>query len=200
MTSSSRQKRPIAEFGAGQSDDDRPFGKRNQVIIRRATAEDGSAVAQLLTQLERSAATSLTQASFQRHFLMQLEDPQTHHLVAEVSGVVVGFCSLHFRQRLNRMKPQAYVPDLIVSADARRLGAGRKLIGRAIDLAKAAGCWSMTLDSGHNRVEAHHLYRSVGFRDVGIHFQLEFQPDVDLATPAPESDSLRGQADAEPAT
>jgi len=181
----------MAEFGTGP-DADRPVAKRGHVISRRAAAEDGSAVALLLTELGRSPATELTEARFQGHFLMQLEDPQTSHLVAEVDGVVVGFCSLHFRQRLNRMKPQAYVPDLIVSADARGLGAGRKLIARAIDLAKAAGCWSMMLDSGHNRIEAHHLYRSVGFRDVGIHFQLELQPDVDhAARRAPDQPASR---------
>ena len=148
------------------------------LAVREATPGDGTQIAELLTELGRSAATASTLRVFQRELEAQLMDPLTKHLVAELNAEVVGFCSLHFHHRLNRAKLQAQIPDLIVAVWARRRGVGRALLERAIELSREAGCFSLKLDSGHSRWEAHELYRSVGLKDVGIYFQLELEPDL----------------------
>ena len=51
--------------------------------------------------------------------------------MAEDDGEVIGFCSLHFRERLNYPTPDAWVPDLIVTERARRRGAARLLLEEA---------------------------------------------------------------------
>ena len=60
-----------------------------------------------------------------------MADGDAAHLVAEDDGEVIGFCSLHFRERLNYPTPEAWVPDLIVSERARRRGAARALLEEA---------------------------------------------------------------------
>lgn len=103
---------------------------------------------------------------YERH----LARNDTASLVAEVGGAVVGFMSLEFRERLNRTRPQAWIPDLIVAESHRGSGAGKALLLRGIELADARGCWSVTLESGHSRHVAHQLYRSAGMVDQAVSF------------------------------
>ena len=86
-------------------------------------------------------------------------------------GRPVGFCSLHFRDRLNYSTPDAWVPDLIVAPAARRHGVARVRLEEAERLARARGCWQLTLESAHFRTDAHHLYLAFGMEDAGKYFR-----------------------------
>jgi GNAT superfamily N-acetyltransferase len=102
------------------------------MTVRAAERRDFPLVTALLEELGRATVTDATgdecRAIFERH----LDDPMAAHLVAdEGDGRVVGFCSLHFRERLNFATPDAWVPDLIVTAAARRVGAGWALLSEA---------------------------------------------------------------------
>jgi GNAT superfamily N-acetyltransferase len=101
-----------------------------------------------------------------------VSDPTVDHLVAENDdGAIVGFCSLHFRNRLNHPTPQAWVPDLIVSESLRGTGLGQALLDHAEQRAIERGCWEITLESAHHRREAHRFYGSFGMRDAGLFFR-----------------------------
>ena len=52
-------------------------------------------------------------------------------LLAERDGRAVGYARFEFRDRLNWVVEQAWIPDLIVTADARGMGAGKALLARA---------------------------------------------------------------------
>jgi GNAT superfamily N-acetyltransferase len=141
------------------------------VRVRAAVADDFEAVTALLEELGRARVTEDTRdgclAMFERH----LRDEGAAHLVAEDDGgAVVGFCSLHFRDRLNYSTPDAWIPDLIVTQSARRRGAARALLEEAERLARERGCWMLTLESAHHRTEAHALYRAFGMTDSGKDF------------------------------
>lgn len=140
------------------------------VTVRRATPADFAAVAPLLAELGhptlRPDATDATREVYERHIARN----DTASLVADVGGAVVGFMSLEFRERLNRTHPQAWIPDLIVTAAHRGSGAGKALLLRGIALAEERRCWSITLESGRSRHIAHRLYRSAGMVDEGDYF------------------------------
>ena len=87
-----------------------------------------------------------------------------------MNGRAVGFCSLEFRERLNWGVPQGWIPDLIVTAGARGVGAGKALLLQAFEVARERGCWSVTLESGYQRGVAHQLYRSAGMTQDGYYF------------------------------
>lgn len=140
------------------------------VQIRPAAAADFAAVTRLLAELGRPAVPAEDEPAARAVYLRHLARPDTASLVAEIDGRVIGFMSLEFRERLNRTRPQAWIPDLIVTEPARGLGAGKALLLRGIELARARGCWSVVLDSGYSREVAHQLYRSVGMRDEGLYF------------------------------
>jgi len=141
-----------------------------QVQVRLAEAGDFLPVAALLTELGRPALTPATadaaQAVYERH-IARLD---TASLVAELGGELVGFLSLVFRERLNCVQPQAWIPDLIITAAARGLGAGRALLERGFENARAYGCDRVILESGYPRTVAHQVYEAIGMSNDGYFF------------------------------
>jgi GNAT superfamily N-acetyltransferase len=148
------------------------------LTVRPAAAGDAERVAELLTELGRTPLSEATRPAFRSTYLAHIARPDTADLVAEVDGAVVGFCSLEFHLRLNRLRPEAWIPDLIVTEGMRGRGIGRALLQRAFDLARERDCRAVVLDSGLQREAAHRLYRSAGMRDSALHFTLPLHPDA----------------------
>jgi GNAT superfamily N-acetyltransferase len=143
------------------------------VRIRAARRDDFEAVAQILADLggPRPAVTAETADDCRAVFEAQIFDPNAHHVVAEdANGRVVAFTSLHFRTRLNWPTEEAWIPDLYVAPEVRRQGIGRAMLEEAEARALDRGCHALTLESGYQRAEAHHMYRRFGMRDDGKSF------------------------------
>lgn len=141
------------------------------IATRLATPDDFETVTRLLTELGRTPLDEGNEEQFRSIYRTQIEDPSCCHLVAELDGAVVGFCSLHFRNRLNRALPESWIPDLIVDPAVRRRGVGRALLQEAVRRSREAGCYELDLESGVHRWGAHQLYRSAGMAE-GLAFVL----------------------------
>jgi GNAT superfamily N-acetyltransferase len=142
------------------------------VTIRAAEPQDFDAVTALLEELGRQQVTDETRDRCREIYAAQLSDPTVAHLVAvDDAGEVVGFCSLHFRSRLNYPTPQAWVPDLIVRESVRGTGVGWALLEHAERRALERRCWDITLESAYHRREAHRVYGLFGMRDAGKFFR-----------------------------
>jgi GNAT superfamily N-acetyltransferase len=140
--------------------------------VRSAVPQDFDAVTALLARLGRAPVTDETRDRCREVYAAQLSDPAVDHLVAEdEGGQIVGFCSLHFRSRLNHATPQAWVPDLFVLESVRRQGIGGALLEEAEARSIRRGCWEITLESAYQRAEAHQLYATFGMRDAGKFFR-----------------------------
>lgn len=140
--------------------------------VRLATTEDFDAVTRLLEHLGRPTITPRTRAEAWEIYCEQIADPNTEHLVAVTPrNRVVGFCSLHFRTRLNQTDPQAWIPDLIVDEHDRGRGIARALLGEAERRARDRGCTDVTLESSYARKDAHLLYVGAGMQDAGKFFR-----------------------------
>lgn len=142
------------------------------LLVRSARPEDFDAVAALLAELGRPAPAPETREDARQVYLRHLASADTDSLVAEVEGAVVGFLSLEYRERLNRTRPQAWIPDLIVTEARRGTGAGRALLLRAFERAREFGCYEVTLESGFQRTVAHQLYESAGMERLGYFITL----------------------------
>ncbi len=140
--------------------------------VRSAEPRDFDAVTGLLEALGRDPVTDETRDRCREVYAAQVSDPTADHLVAEdADGVVVGFCSLHFRKRLNHTTPEAWVPDLIVAEQVRGMGIGKALLAHAERRAIERSCWALSLESAHHRLEAHRFYGAFGMRDMGKAFR-----------------------------
>jgi len=142
------------------------------MVIRTAQPDDFGPVTRLLERLGRPTVTPRNRAAVKEVYNAQLTDPSTSHLVA-VTGRdrVIGFCSLHFRTRLNHDRGQAWIPDVIVDEGERGRGVARALIGEAEKRARERGCFDLTLESSYARKEAHLLYVGAGMTDAGKFFR-----------------------------
>ena len=146
--------------------------------MRAARRDDFGAVTALLEKLGRVAVTDATREDARAVYHQQVIDPNAHHLVVEdAEGNLVAFCSLHFRTRLNYPTEEAWIPDLIVAEHARSQGIAMALLEEAERRALDRGCWHLTLESGHQRAEAHALYRRFRMRDAGRYFSKPLAPD-----------------------
>jgi ribosomal protein S18 acetylase RimI-like enzyme len=141
------------------------------ITTRLATPDDFEAVTRLLTELGRTPLDEGNEQQFRSIYRTQIEDQSCAHLVAEVDGAIVGFCSLHFRSRLSRPRPESWIPDLIVDPAVRRRGVGRALLQEAVRRSREAGCHELALESGAHRWGAHQFYRSAGMAE-GLAFVL----------------------------
>ena len=75
--------------------------------VRSAEPRDFDDVTRLLEELGRATVTEETRDRCREIYAGQVSDPTADHLVAEsADGEIVGFCSLHFRNRLNHPTPQ----------------------------------------------------------------------------------------------
>ena len=138
--------------------------------VRDAQETDFGRVTELLEQLGRPRVADESYATARQIYLDQLEDEYSHHMVAVDEGQVVGFCSLHFRSRLNQATLQAWIPDLFVDPSSRGRGAAKALLLEAERVARGRGCHDLTLESGFERSEAHLLYSAAGMKEVGKSF------------------------------
>lgn len=140
--------------------------------VRSAQPGDFAAITDLLDQLGRSRVPHDDYQAAKQVFFDQLSDPLSEHLTAtDRDGRVVGFCSLHFRMRLNHTTPQAWIADLFVSNAVRGRGTARVLLGEAERRARERRCWELTLEAGPARSEANLLYSAFGMTDAGRVFR-----------------------------
>lgn len=141
--------------------------------VRRITAGDFAAVTALLAELGRPSLAPETERGMRAAYARIVADANSGAMLAEVGGVAVGFCSLHFRDRFNHGTPEAWVPDLVVAEAARGTGAGKALLRAAMAAARERGCHRLTLESGYTRTVAHRFYALQGMTDNGKYFSID---------------------------
>jgi len=140
------------------------------IRVRLAVAEDFAHVSALLTELGRPPVTEAAMQAARAVYGRHLAREGTASLVAARGGELLGFLSLEVREHLNYTRPQAWIPDLIVTEAARGQGAGRALLGRAFEIARGRGCDRVRLESGYARTVAHQVYLAAGMSNDGYYF------------------------------
>jgi ribosomal protein S18 acetylase RimI-like enzyme len=139
--------------------------------VRLAAEADISILLSLLEEMGRPHADP-SDMRVTEVYREHIADPDRLVLVVELGGRVVGMVEGTFRTRLNWTLRELWACDLIVTESARGHGAGRALMNDLVARARRAGCRRITLESGHSRHAAHHIYQSLGFQDRGIYLAL----------------------------
>jgi len=145
-----------------------------EVEIRRIEASDADfeAVTRLLAELGRPAPVEERLPALRRTYDQHVARADTASRLALLDGAPVGFVSLEFREPFFTTRPQAWIPDLIVTESARGRDIGAALLDAAFAEASARGAYAAVLESGHQRAAAHRLYLAAGMEDVGSFFTL----------------------------
>ena len=142
------------------------------ISIRTAKKHDIPLILGLLYELGRPKPQKDSDLDLFRILVgKQISDSDKTIFVAESDNVkVVGMISIVILPRLNKMGPEMYVPELVVTKNYQNQGIGTLLINACISLAKERKCHNIRLESGAYRKEAHKFYKNLGFDSNSFSF------------------------------
>jgi len=142
-----------------------------ELLIREFTPDDISSILNLLYDLDRPRPLDDDEAEiFKNKISDYFLDSQKNIIVAQKDTKILGVVSIIYLQRLNHVKIEMYIPELIVAEKLRCLGIGKKLIQYCMKLAKKKNCYRIRLESGNSRKESHKFYKSMGFEQSARFF------------------------------
>ncbi|MGY4858014.1 tRNA (adenosine(37)-N6)-threonylcarbamoyltransferase complex transferase subunit TsaD [Cryobacterium sp. AP23] len=137
--------------------------------LRRATAADVDAIMLLETSIFENDAWSTEMMA------RDVDDPGCYYLVAfppDTPGHIVAYAGLQAAPR----SPESDIQTIAVAAEARGQGLGRVLMLTLINEARKRGARETFLEVRADNPGAQHLYRSLGFEDLGVR-RGYYQPD-----------------------
>ena len=146
--------------------------------IRDAREADLPRIVELLTQLSldgpRERLEKPLPASYLAAFEEIVADQRQRLLVIEAQGRIVGSAALIIVPNLSRQgRPYAIIENIVVDTDVRGAGHGEKLVRYAIEEARKAGCYKLSLTSNKRRPNAHRFYERLGFQATHEDYRVE---------------------------
>ncbi|ANP73848.1 tRNA (adenosine(37)-N6)-threonylcarbamoyltransferase complex transferase subunit TsaD [Cryobacterium arcticum] len=162
--------------------------------LRRATADDVDAIMALETSIFENDAWSTEMMA------RDVADPGCYYLVAfppDAPDHIVAYAGLQAAQR----SPESDIQTIAVAEEARGRGLGRVLMQSLITEARKRGARETFLEVRADNPGAQHLYRSLGFEDLGVR-RGYYQPDnvdaIVMRLPIPPAE-MQFTTDAAPA-
>jgi ribosomal protein S18 acetylase RimI-like enzyme len=153
------------------------------ILFRQARSSDALALVPLVAELGYPSEG----AALARRLERLLSDPAHVLLVAEESGVILGW--IHAQEFLSlASEPAGLITGLVVDPAHRRLGVGRALLSEVETWSRARGLGVLRLRVNKRRGAAQVFYRQAGFEFAKEQLQFKKQlesPDGEPAqTPA----------------
>ena len=134
------------------------------IDIRKAREGDAAGVQALLLQLGHECSEDDV-----RSRLALLSERASDPVLVAVEGEqVLGVMALHWAPMLHLAAPLARITALVVRADTRGIGGGRRLVDAGAALATNAGCGQLELTTAVRRTDAQAFYRAIGFMESSV--------------------------------
>ena len=140
-------------------------------VIESDLPEIGKLAMELIDSIENKEGLDFKEVV--RNCKNLLEDCNSHILVAEVDGIVVGFINFTVRRTLLHSNPSGLIDELVVSREYRGKGIGRQLVGAAIERCKQLGCREVEVTTEFSNTKARRFYKSCGFEERGVILEKE---------------------------
>ena len=149
------------------------------LAVRAAAEADVPAVLRLYAQLGMGHGPSLRLDEalpiFRRVMGRSHEAIYVAEESADAPAVVGTFAMLIMESMAHRGAPSAVVEDVCVDEARRGGGIGRAMMEFAMRVARAHGCYKLTLSSNLARTGAHAFYRALGFEQHGVSFHVRLK-------------------------
>ena len=133
------------------------------IEVTRATSEDVSTVARLFDQYRQFYQQDPDQQLATDYIAERISTESSVIFLAWSDNKPVGFTQLYATYCSVDATPIWVLYDLFVDDSARRLGAGKALMDRALEHAKQSGASRIDLETEINNVGAQRLYESLGY-------------------------------------
>lgn len=131
-------------------------------VVRAAEPGDAPRVAALLAELGYPDNDA---DGVRRRLAAWADEPAGTVFVAEDDGRVVGAIAVAAIPYLEREGRWGRIVALVVAAECRGTGVGRRLVATAEDTARELGCVAMEVTSSLQRDGSHGFYRRLGYAD-----------------------------------
>ena len=141
---------------------------QNKITVRYAEPGDAA----LMAEIE---ALSAEQPWNEEQLLDEFGRDFAVLLAASLDGKTVGMLDMH-------LTGEAYINEISVAPEARRLGAGCALVEEAVRIARKRGQSRLILDVRSGNVAARALYEKAGFRELCIRKNMYRDPPDDGVT------------------
>jgi ribosomal protein S18 acetylase RimI-like enzyme len=93
-------------------------------------------------------------------------NPNLYYIVAEKNGLLVSTCTISIIKNLTRgMCAYGLIENVVTHSEYRNLGLGKKVLNKAVDIAKENHCYKVMLLTSSKKKETLNFYKSAGFRD-----------------------------------
>jgi GNAT superfamily N-acetyltransferase len=148
--------------------------------VRDATADDLPRLVELLQQLRPGEPIeqlgSPLPETYRAAYAEVEADPRQRLLVLETAGRIVGTLVVILVPNVSHQGlPYAIVENVVVDEAERGSGHGELLMRHAIDLAKQAGCYKLSLTSNKRRADAHRFYSRLGLEATSEGFRIDLE-------------------------
>ncbi len=102
-----------------------------------------------------------------------LREPNSHILIAEIEGIVVGFVNFTTRKTILHRGLSGLIDELIVAKSYRGKGIGKQLLSGAIEKSRQLGCCEAEVSTEKTNIKAREFYRQYGFTERGVFFEID---------------------------
>lgn len=152
------------------------------LTFRRARPEDllrlaefGTALAVQHSEYDASRFLTPSRAAFHSFFAHELVNPDSHILVAEEEGTLLGYAFLRWEPPsiVDLVERSLWLHDLYLQPAARGRGVGSSLLRNALTLARQAGAMKVLLKASPKNHDALSTFEKAGFRTTMQEMQIE---------------------------
>jgi len=138
----------------------------NNITFRRATIDD----AELISEMEKLNFSDPWDISAIKNVL---DNPAVYFTVAELDGIPVAYGGMTV------VVDECDIINIAVMEHMRRMGIGRMLVQRMLDICKDLGVTEIFLEHRESNIPAAVLYESFGFSVYGVRRKYYSSPPED---------------------
>ncbi len=145
------------------------------IIIREAKASDLLTIGKLTLKLIEAMGDTegIDIKLIAENCRDLLSEANSHILVAEIKGVVVGFLNFTTRKTILHRGLSGLIDELIVAKSYRGKGIGRQLLSSAIKKSRQLGCCEVEVSTEKTNIKAREFYKQYGFTERGVLFEID---------------------------
>ena len=146
-----------------------------EIFIREAQGSDLPRIEKLMVELIEAmhVQESLDMSMVAENCRTLLNDVDSHILVAEMDGFVIGAINFSIRKTIIHPEASGLIDEFVVVREHRGKGVGKKLINAAVEECRQLGCCEVEVSTEITNTRARKFYKSCGFDEVGVFFEMD---------------------------
>jgi len=147
----------------------------NNILIRKAKESDIPAIEKLMTELIETMddTEGISIQLVPENCRNLLSNANSHFLVAEIEGIIVGFINFTTRKTVLHRGPSGLIDELVVTKSHRNKGIGKQLLSAVIKKCKQLGCCELEVSTEIANTKAREFYKRCGFEERGILLEMD---------------------------